>query len=248
MISASRRHGGLEVLNALDQEWSELVRAHENAATIWADRYDALAACHSLDDVLAVARLNSDPVLGALLTEVSLGDRLSGRVVLQALVGRVVRMAQRDPRSSADDYLAQLWCVINGYPLSRRPVRIAANLSMDTLQAVSRERRWMRGGAVALFPSCDALEDLLEPVRLDGSRQDASPPVDLEARGVLQASSLLGLIDESDAALLHGVYADGLSGAEAARRFHTSAGAVRVRCSKAVRRLAAHAVELADAA
>ena len=248
MSSASRRHGGLGVLNALDQEWSELVRAHENAATIWADRYDALAACHSLDDVLAIARLNSDSVLGALLTEVSLGDRLSGRVVLQALVGRVVRMAQRDPRSSLDDYLAQLWCVINGYPLSRRPVRIAANLSMDTLQAVSRERRWMRGGVVALLPSCDALEDLLEPVRLDGSRQDASPPVDLEARGVLQASSLLGLIDESDAALLHGVYADGLSGAEAARRFHTSAGAVRVRCSKAVRRLAAHAVELADAA
>ena len=42
----------------------------------------------------------SDPVLAALLTEVSLGDQLAGRVVLQALIGRMVRMAQRDPRAS----------------------------------------------------------------------------------------------------------------------------------------------------
>jgi len=95
--SASRRYGGLGVIGALDQEWCELVRAHATAASVWADRYDALAACRSLDDVLRAARLNSDPVLGALLTEVSTGDRLGGRVVLQALVGRMVRMAQRDP-------------------------------------------------------------------------------------------------------------------------------------------------------
>jgi DNA-directed RNA polymerase specialized sigma24 family protein len=56
------------------------------------------------------------------------------------------------------------------------------------------------------------------------------------------------LIDDSDAALLRGVYADGMTGDQAARRLHTSAGVVRVRCSKAVRRLAAHAVELANAA
>ena len=99
-----------------------------------------------------------------------------------------------------------------------------------------------------LLPSCDALEDLLEPAALDGSSHDASPSPDLEARQVLEEGGLLGLIDEPDAALLHSVYADGLSGTQAARRFHTSAGAVRVRCSKAVRRLAAHAVELADAA
>jgi len=246
--SASRRYGGLGVIGALDQEWCELVRAHATAASVWADRYDALATYRSLDDVLAAARLHSDPVLGALLTEVSTGDRLGGRVVLQALAGRMVRMAQRDPRSSVDDYLAQLWCVINCYPLSRRPARIAANLSMDTLQAVSRERRWMRRGDVTLWPSCDALEDLLEPAGLDGSSHDAWLPADLEARRVLEAGGLLGLIDEPDAALLHSVYADGLSGTQAARRIHTSAGAVRVRCSKAVRRLAAHAVELAGAA
>jgi DNA-directed RNA polymerase specialized sigma24 family protein len=48
--------------------------------------------------------------------------------------------------------------------------------------------------------------------------------------------------------LLHSIYAEGVSGDRAARRFHTTAGTVRVRCSEAVRQLAAHAVELANAA
>jgi hypothetical protein len=39
-----------------------------------------------------------------------------------------------------------------------------------------------------------------------------------------------------------------MTSAQAARRFHTSAGMVRVRCSKVVRRLAIHAIELRDAA
>jgi DNA-directed RNA polymerase specialized sigma24 family protein len=56
------------------------------------------------------------------------------------------------------------------------------------------------------------------------------------------------LIENSDLALLRSIYAEGMSGSQAARQFHTSAGMVRVRCSKVVRHLAAHAVELADAA
>ena len=106
----------------------------------------------SLDDVLSVAGLNADPVLAALLSEASVGDQLAGRVVLQALIGRIVRMAQRDPRANIDDYLAHLWCVIGSYPLKRRPVRIAANLSMDTLKAVSRDRRWLERGDITLWP------------------------------------------------------------------------------------------------
>ena len=83
--------------------------------------------------VLAVDRQQ----IAALLAEVSIGDQLAGRVVLQALIGRMVRMAQRDPRSSVDDYLALLWCVINNYPLQRRPVRIAANSSLACSTALS---------------------------------------------------------------------------------------------------------------
>jgi hypothetical protein len=197
---------------------------------------------------LSIAKLHSDPVLAALLMEVAVGDHLAARVILQALLGRMIRMAQRDPRSSIDDYLARLWCMINSYPLSRRPVRIAANLSLDTLKAVSQDHRWLGTRGVTLFPSTESLEALLEPARINGTPYDLAPPVEVEVRQVLEAGSLLSLIDESDATLLQSVYADGLSGSQAARRFHTSAGTVRVRCSKAVRELAAHAVELAGAA
>jgi DNA-directed RNA polymerase specialized sigma24 family protein len=160
----------------------------------------------------------------------------------------MVRMAQRDPGASIDDYLARLWCAIESYPLERRPARIAANLSMDTLKAVSREHRRMGRGDVTLWPSSELLEELLPPASLDGSRYDSAQPVDMEARRVLEAGSLLGLIDDSAVALLRSVYVDGMTSIEAARRFNTSAGMVRARCSKVVRELATHSVELTDAA
>jgi hypothetical protein len=238
----------MTLVEALDREWCELVGCHRSAVKRWADRHDALAQCRSLDDIVAAAKLNSDPVLGALLMELSSSDRLAARAVLQTLIGRMVRMAQRDPRASIDDYLAALWCMINSYPLGQRPVRIAANLSLETLKAVSNEHRWLRRGEVTLRPSSESLEELLQPVRLDGCSYDSLPSVDVEVRRVLEASSLLSLLDDSEAALLHSVYADGMSGDRAARRFHMSEGTVRVRCSKAVRRLAEHAVELAEQA
>ena len=246
-MGASLGRAGFGIVGALHREWYELVRDHRATVAAWADRHEVLARCGSLDDVLAAARLNSDPVLAALLTEVSIGDQLAGRVVLEALIGRMIRMAQRDPRATVDDYLAHLWCVICSYPLQRRPVRVAANLSMDTLKAVTQERRWLARGGVTLWP-CESLEDVLEPTGLDGSPYDWSPPVDVEVRQVLEASSLLRLIDISDAVLLRSIYADGMSGSQAARHLHITAGTVRVRCSRLVRRLAAHAVELTEAA
>jgi DNA-directed RNA polymerase specialized sigma24 family protein len=248
MASASRIRGGFSVVEALDREWLELDLRYPGTVSRWAGRHDALAAHCSFDDVLSVARLYSDPVLAALLTEVSLGDQLAGRVVLQALIGRMVRMAQRDPRAGIDDYLARLWSAIGNYPLERRPARIAANLSMDTLKAVSREHRLMGRGDVTLWPSSEFLEEMLPPAGLDGSRYDSPQPVDMEARRVLEAGIHLGLMDDSALALLRSVYVEGLTSMEVARRLNTSAGMVRARCSKVVRVLATHSVELMDAA
>ena len=149
MTSPSRRRRGFSLVEALDREWCDLGLRHPGTVSRWADRHDVLTPCGSFDDVLSAARLNSDPILAALLTEVASGDQLAGRVVLQSLIGRMVRMAQRDPRAGIDDYIARLWCVINSYPLSRRPLWIAANLSMDTVKAVSREHRWM-GRAISM--------------------------------------------------------------------------------------------------
>ena len=87
MTSPSRRRRGFSLVEALDREWCDLGLRHPGTVSRWADRHDVLAPCGSFDDVLSAARLNSDPILAALLTEVASGDQLAGRVVLQSLIG-----------------------------------------------------------------------------------------------------------------------------------------------------------------
>jgi DNA-directed RNA polymerase specialized sigma24 family protein len=230
------------IVDALNRDWDELVHRHRGSLPCWFRRHEALAGFESLDDLLAAAQGQPDAILGALLTEVSKGDQLAGRVVLQALLGRIVRMASRDPSAGVDDYVAALWCQIQTYPLGSRPVRIAANLSMDTLKAVYAERRWLRWGEVTPWPP----EVFWEDQHCRGvdwaCGSDVSPP--LSAASVLRVGRDHALIDDSTHALLVSVYVHELSGAEAAERHRTSPASVRVRCSRAVRRLADHALEL----
>ena len=140
------------IVEALNRDWDELVDRHRGSVRGWSRSHGALAECHSLADVLLAARGQPDAVLAALLTLVSKGDQLAARVVLQAMLGRVVRMAGRDPAAGVDDYVSALWCRICAYPLASRPSRIAANLSMDTLKAIALERRWLRIGGVTPWP------------------------------------------------------------------------------------------------
>jgi DNA-directed RNA polymerase specialized sigma24 family protein len=163
------------------------------------------------------------------------------------MLGRLVRMAARDRTATVDEYVSAGWCVLARYPLSRRPVRIAANLALDTLKAVQRDRQWMGRRTVAVWLAGDDLEQLLE--RLPGRVSDDPAMLqDPGASGLISAGYRLRLIDESTSRLLHAVYVDGLSGVEAAARHATTPGSLRVRCSRAVHRLADHASELAEAA
>jgi hypothetical protein len=236
------------IVDALNDDWRELVHRDRGMVQRLSARHAALATCDSLDDILSAAQLKSDATLSALLTEVSNGEMLAGRVVLQSMLGRLVRMAQRDRQARIDDYIAALWCVARTYPLPARPVRIAANLSMDAFKAVYRERQWLGQGVVTPWPPHRFLE---VPVRGElagpGRWPDSDEP-SATATEVLQAGCRLRLIDEPTRRMLHSVYVDGLSSAEAARRHLTSPGSVRVRSSKAVKRLAAHAAELAEVA
>ena len=242
------RRSEYAIVDALNHDWRELVHRDRGTVLRWSQRHAALATCNSLDDVLSVGQLNSDATLSALLTEVSDEDMLAGRTVLQSMLGRLVRMAQRDRQAGIDDYIAALWCIIRSYPLSARPARIAANLSMDAFKTVYWERQWLRQGVVTPWPPHRFVDgavshQLVEPSWLLGT--DGGPPTAVE---VLSAGFRLRLIDEPTRRLLHSVYIDGLSGDEAARRHLTSPGSVRVRSSRAVKRLAAHAARLAEAA
>ena len=236
------------IVDALNHDWRELVYRDRGTVRRWSERHAALATCDSLDDVLSAAQLNSDATLSALLTEVSNGEMLAGRIVLQSMLGRLVRMSQRDRQAGIDDYIAALWCVAQTYPLAARPVRIAANLSMDAFKAVYRERQWLGQSVVTPWPPHRFLDEAVRYGLTGPGRFPDSDERSATATGVLDAGCRLRLIDEPTRRLLHSVYVDGLSGAEAARRHLTSPGSVRVRSSKAVKRLAAHAAELAEAA
>jgi DNA-directed RNA polymerase specialized sigma24 family protein len=226
------------IVEALNRDWDELVDRHRGSVRGWSRRHGALAECRSLADVLLAARGQPDAVLGALLTEVSTGDPLAARVVLQAMLGRMVRMAGRDPAAGVDDYLSALWCRIRSYPLAARPSRIAANLSMDTFKTVSAERRWLREAEVTPWPPVVFWDEEHDHLLVE---QEVDPFV---ASAVLAAGRDRGVIDGPVHALLFSVYVDELTGPQAADRHWTTAESVRVRCSRALRRLAAHRDEL----
>ncbi len=242
------RERSVGIVEALNLEWQGLDGDFRGDAELWAARHQVLTGCRTLADVLAVVQRDADAGLHALLAEVASADQLAGRVVLQSLLGRMVRMAARDPRAGVDDYVAALWCQIRTYPLGSRPSSIAANLALDTLKAVRRERRWVVRGEVTTWPPGDVFEGLCDQAM---GRTAAGPQsfVDLVGgAGVLAAAHELGLIDHSTRAILADVYLDGLSGLDVAQRHRTSAGSVRVRCSKAVRRMATAVPALIEAA
>lgn len=232
---AVRPHG--TIVEALNRDWDEQVDRHRGSVHRWSRCHGALAGCESLAEVLLAVRGQPDAVLGALLTEVSTGDQVAARAVLQALLGRMVQMAGRDHSAGIGDYVSALWCQIHAYPLAARPERVAANLALDTLKSVVRERRWLREGEVSPWPPELFHDELLGPPAVDEERR-------FSAHEVLRAGVDRGLIDAPTHEVLVSVYVDELSGSEAAGRHWTSTASVRTRCSRAVRRLAAHRDEL----
>lgn len=211
-----------ETLASLDAEWRHLVESDPPQPRAWRRDCPAFAGASGLAGVVSAIAADPDRALLHLLEVHAGGDALAGRVVLQAVLGKLVLLARTDPAASLDDYLAAAWERIATYPTSRR-TSVAANLVLDALKAVKREQR----------------------------RPAATPPVaprEPDAASILWVASDLGLIDPTAVATLEAVYLDGCSGVDAARRLGTTPGAVRVRCHRAVRALRSHAAELATAA
>lgn len=244
-MNGGRVRGRAAVLCRMDAEWAALQEDERasDACRRWAASASALTGCASPADVLARVAAAPDVVLGHLIAQSAGGDRLAGRVVLQALLPKVVRMAAVDPAVEVDDYLTALWCEIAVYPLARRPVSVAANLALDTLKAVRRERR-------PVVDVVTAPDVVLLAVERRAGRVVGTPPGPLgpSAAQVLARAGRYGLVDPATGELLRSVYAEGLSGESTARRHGLSAGAVRVRCSRAVKVLAGHAALLASTA
>lgn len=156
--NASRRPDrGIDVVAALECEWEALVTTTlSGRLRRWSQREPRLAAFSTASELISsLRRLRGDhdaenAILAALLREART-DPLAARVVLQALLPGLKRLAGRLLHTAAERdelwslLLAHGWERIRSYPLERRPRRIAANLLLDTAHAtlttLAAERR-----------------------------------------------------------------------------------------------------------
>lgn len=220
------RHRLTPTLTALNHEWQALCGEHPDLPASWRLACGAIPPGTRLEDLLAAVRADPDPVLLGLLTLQRAGDPWAGRVVVQAMLGKLVRMAARDAEASLGDYLAAMWERVAFYPVDRRRHRVAANLVLDTLKAVKshgrpRFDRWPAHHVEAAVgvPEGDQAWDDAGEVLAEGLR--------------------IGAISELTRSTLHCVYVEGHTGAEAAAILGASPAAVRQRCSHGVRSLRA---------
>jgi|GEM_PF-776904 len=217
------------------------------AVVSWGRRHPAaLAGCRTLTDVLDRIVADPDATLLALLAELATGDELAGRVVVQTMLPKLRAFARRDPDHDVADYVSWCWLRARNYPTNRRRQRVAANLALDTLKSAKRSLRtaeepWEADGEIGL-------DRLATEDRLRAELDHHEDVITLTAARVLRAARRLGLVDEATGLVLESVYIEGLPGDQAADRHGMTVATLRWRCSKAVRRLAAHAEALREAA
>lgn len=260
-ISAFRHHDHVPsrvespLFRQLITEWVSLNTLASSSAAVhkWGRLEPALVGHHTPADVVdavdAAAPAGKDEILGALIRLFQAGHQLAGRVVLQSMLIKLGRITLRTRGTSSDNAwtedrrhiaVAEFWDVLATYPIQRRPHKIAANLSLDTLHRVTGETRGQQP-ARPVDPT-DLPEEhsgrLMTVVAVDPERVGLS--VDDDLVQVVTWAVARDVITREDAQLLVQVYLPipGTSGTSAAAaHLGVSDAAIRQRCSRARRLL-----------
>lgn len=157
-----------DVVSALEREWNARSSAClSRHLREWAEREPVLETFATVQELVGSLRAQrgdyerESAILAGLLRETR-ADPLAGRVVLQALLPGLKRLAGRLLFEAGEReelwslLLAHLWAGIRSYPVERRPRRVAANLLLDaahaTLADLGKERR-LRAQAPELAPA-----------------------------------------------------------------------------------------------
>jgi len=243
----------------LNIEWRQLCQAPGNAVVLagWGRTHPALAGCGSLPELLSRIcggqRAARDRVLLELLGLSRDGDRLAGRLVLQAMLPKAVRLAMSivrrpdvlgDQEEALARAVAALWQVIATYPLTARPGRVSANLALDTLALVQRGHT----GSSYFSPSFPVqpyadLTELGEAGRRDTDPDDFTGPADAQLLNLLAWAVRTGVLEPLEAHWLTRIYLgparDGepAQGPAVAAELGISWVALRQRCHRLARRL-----------
>lgn len=251
------------LVGRLNLEWARLSASPESVASVasWGAGSPALSGAESLECVLArvwQADVSArDEVLLALLELSRDGDHLAGRTVLQAMLGKAVRVAasaadRPDVRGDQEEALAcavgSLWLVIATYPVARRRSRVAANLALDTVALVQRghtgSSHFRRTYPETPFAD---VRSLGKSVRQDLEPADRRGPVDAELFSLLAWAVRNGVLSQDEARLLIRVYTVDEQGRPGdaravAQQEDLTWPALRQRCHRLARRVGTAAI------
>jgi hypothetical protein len=145
------------IYRELTTDWVRLHGMASSGRTIrrWARAEPALEGLATpgavVDAVDAADNGRKDDLLGALVRLFHDKQDLAGRIVLQAMLPKLARIAlSAVPESgnqasfveeSRHETLAEFWDVLASYPIQRRPQSVAGGLALDTLNRVVRSRK-----------------------------------------------------------------------------------------------------------
>jgi len=195
----------------------------------------ATRADNMLDDVCQLAGRRDDGLATALVLLAQSGDDTAGQVVLRAMLPRLWKISQRDPKHSLSEYISTAWVRLKTFPALTRRRAVMINLSLDCLKMLSRQDARLRREL--------ASEHLTKPGA--NCRASIQPPWGVANSTVAYVAQMLRLAVELElfsprcAAVAHSVYCDGLSGREAALHHAISYDMVRYYCSTARKALRA---------
>lgn len=195
------------IVARLNQEWED---------RRW-DPADWMVGSPPLEAVLQTIGLDPDHMLCELIRACQNGYAAAGRVIVQALLPKLILMSRTFPFPPVDNLVSALWIRISRYPLHHRPKSVAANLLLDAKKDVLAENRAAPAATVT-----------------------ADPGTDLTAPQVLAAARDLHLATPESLAIVEMVYVEGMPKDRVAQLYSISADAVRQRCSDTVKRLRKH--------
>ncbi|MDN5764156.1 MAG: hypothetical protein L0H41_17845 [Microlunatus sp.] len=240
------------IYRQLLQEWVDLNALTSSATTVrrWGRLEAALAGLVRPGDVVdaidAAAAAQTDAMLLALIRLFQKGHQLAGRVVLQTMLPKLIRITLRTSPTSTDNAwtedrhhitIAEFWDVLATYPIERRPAKVASNLALDTLHRVSGARKHEE--AIPVDPAEMPLEDRAA-YTFDHAASVGELSADSDLLQVITWGVAHQAISAEEGSLLAAAYppSPGNSGfAAAAAERRLSQAAVRQRCSRASRRL-----------
>jgi hypothetical protein len=247
------------VFDLLEREWVRL-RNDRPAARRLADVRALAGGAASLADVEAYVRgagpEDADAVLLALVRRAVTGDDLAARVLLQLLLPGTRNLARRwwalgDHEERAAAAVTAVYHRIKGYPVARRPGRIAANVLMDAAREL---RRAVPRVTVTLTadPAAAGGADGHGPggPGACGGRDDAGPAshAAMELAEVLRDAVDDGVLERGDAELIARSRIAGHRVADIARHHHLGSRTLWDRRHRAERTLvAAHTAGTARA-